>query len=97
MENAYHASYKWEKEDSIFVPIIGQEATLLSFPFDNCYSRRSWDLLVWVATLINRELTMLILPVGLSSPACHFHVCGRSMHHRTLVARRITHSRTNRF
>jgi hypothetical protein len=57
MENAFHARFRWEKDDDIFYPIIGQEATLSSFPFDDCYSRRSWDLLVRVATLINRELT----------------------------------------
>jgi hypothetical protein len=57
MENAFHARYKWEKDHAIFYPIIGQEATLPSFPFEDCYSRRSWELLVRVATLINRELT----------------------------------------
>jgi hypothetical protein len=57
MENAFHARYKWEKEESNFYPIIGPEVTLESFPFDDCYSRRNWDLLVRVATLINRELT----------------------------------------
>ncbi len=57
MDNAFHARYKWVKDDSNFSLIIGQEATLLSFPFDDCYSRCSWDLLLRVATLINRELT----------------------------------------
>jgi hypothetical protein len=57
MENAFHARYKWEKDESLFFPIIGPDATLESFPFEDCYSRRNWDLLVRVATLINRELT----------------------------------------
>jgi hypothetical protein len=55
MENAFHARYKWEKDGRIFSP-IGPE-TLPSFPYNDCYSRRNWDLLVRVSTLINRELT----------------------------------------
>jgi hypothetical protein len=58
MVNAFHVRYKWEKDESNFYPIIGgPETTLESFPFDDCYSRRNWDFLVQVATLINRELT----------------------------------------
>jgi hypothetical protein len=57
MENAFHACYKWVKDESLFYPIIGPDAALAPFPFQDCYSRRSWDLLVRVATLINRELT----------------------------------------
>ena len=58
MENAFHARYKWEKDATICHPIIcPEQATLGYFPFDNCYSRRNWDLLVRVATLINRELS----------------------------------------
>jgi hypothetical protein len=57
MENAFHARYKWDKDATIFYPIIGPEETFYSFPFDDCYSRRNWDLLVRVATLINRELS----------------------------------------
>jgi hypothetical protein len=55
MENAFHARYQWEKDGPIFYP-IGPE-TLPSFPYNDCYSRRNWDLLVRVSTLINRELT----------------------------------------
>jgi hypothetical protein len=58
MENAFHARYKWEKDATICYPITGpDQATLDYFPFDDCYSRRNWDLLVRVATLINRELS----------------------------------------
>jgi hypothetical protein len=56
MENAFHARFQWEKKDleeSNFHP-IGPEATLESY--DDSYSRRNWDLLVRVSTLINREL-----------------------------------------
>jgi hypothetical protein len=57
MENAFHARFYWEKgEESIFYPIIGPDAMLESFPFEDCYSRRNWDLLIQVATLINCEL-----------------------------------------
>jgi hypothetical protein len=52
MENAFHTCYKWVKDDSNFSSIIGQEVTLSSFPFNNCYSRHSWDLLLQVMTLI---------------------------------------------
>jgi hypothetical protein len=55
MENAFHARFKWEKDAPIYHPIVPE--TLLSFPYDDCYSRRNWDLLVRVSTLINRELT----------------------------------------
>jgi hypothetical protein len=55
MENAFHARYQWEKDGLFFYP-IGPE-TLPSFPYNDCYSRRNWDLLVRVSTLINRELT----------------------------------------
>jgi hypothetical protein len=55
MENAFHARYRWEKDDSIFYP-IGPE-TIASFPYNDCYSCCNWDLLVRVSTLINRELT----------------------------------------
>jgi hypothetical protein len=42
--------------------IIGPEqATLNYFPFDDCYSRCNWDLLVQVAMLINRELSRLFM------------------------------------
>jgi hypothetical protein len=46
MENAFHACYRWEKDESLFYPIIGPDAALASFPFEDCYLRRSWDLLV---------------------------------------------------
>jgi hypothetical protein len=57
MENSFHARYKWQKDESIFDPIGPGEAALQSFPYDDCYSRRNWDLLVRVSTLITRELT----------------------------------------
>jgi hypothetical protein len=55
MENAFHARFKWEKDAPTYHPIVPE--TLLSFPYDDCYSRRNWDLLVRVSTLIHRELT----------------------------------------
>jgi hypothetical protein len=55
MENAFHARYKWEKDETMLFP-IGPE-TLESFPYSDCYSRRNWDFLVRVSMLINRELT----------------------------------------
>ena len=42
------------------------------------------------------DVFVLILHVGLSSPACHFHVCGCDMLHRAPADRLITQSRTNR-
>jgi hypothetical protein len=55
MDNAYHARYQWEKDQMLFDRISPE--TFQSFPFNDCYSRRNWDLLVRVSTLIYRELT----------------------------------------
>jgi hypothetical protein len=41
IENAFHARYKWEKEVTIFYPIIGPDAMFDYFPFDDCYSHRN--------------------------------------------------------
>jgi hypothetical protein len=54
-ENAFHAQFKWEKVVPTYHPIV--PGTLLSFPYDDCYLRQNWVLLVRVSTLIHRELT----------------------------------------
>jgi hypothetical protein len=45
-----------KKIQQFAIQIGPKQAPLDYFPFDGCYSRRNWDLLVRVAMLINREL-----------------------------------------
>jgi hypothetical protein len=37
MENAFQACYKWQKDKSQFHPILGPDALLETFPFEDCY------------------------------------------------------------
>jgi hypothetical protein len=46
MENAFQACYKWQKDELLFYPILGPDALQESSPFQDCYLRHSWDLLV---------------------------------------------------